>query len=393
MNQEKELNKPKRIPLALYYSASSDMITLLNAFGYTELFTPNDNNVTITCKHDGLWCYLNGNATFHIPNLTKCTDELLFVALASLNEENDLYQIFIKDVPVNIPRIGLHIPAGSPVISLTKNYQDFDNSESGFHKATKDELVELITKNQQTRQLIHNFFYHTVLDDYNKKKDCNDFDPEPQIEHKENFKEKFEALLKEHNQLKETITKLLANVKDMVVVNKSIGDILHLFIEDPYSLTKEEKTQIVQRFANVKTVEESNNLYRSIKKEMNERHTTTSSDDKQTTKPRPRVYISLPITDREEEARKECKETKEWLEKRFPEAEFISPFEVTTEREMPYSYYMGRDVEALLECESVIFLDGWKVSKGCRSEHYLAEIYDKKIIYIEDIREALKILP
>lgn len=42
---------------------------------------------------------------------------------------------------------------------------------------------------------------------------------------------------------------------------------------------------------------------------------------------------------------------------------------------------MGRDIEALLECDTVVFCRGWHQSKGCQAEFEIAKIYDKDIIF------------
>ena len=47
---------------------------------------------------------------------------------------------------------------------------------------------------------------------------------------------------------------------------------------------------------------------------------------------------------------------------------------------------MGNDIAALLECDAVLFLEGWQVSKGCQLEHKAAELYDKiKYYKLEEI--------
>lgn len=41
---------------------------------------------------------------------------------------------------------------------------------------------------------------------------------------------------------------------------------------------------------------------------------------------------------------------------------------------------MGRCVEALLNCSSVVFLSGWQDSKGCTAEYEIARIYGLAVI-------------
>lgn len=88
-----------------------------------------------------------------------------------------------------------------------------------------------------------------------------------------------------------------------------------------------------------------------------------------------KCFISIPITGREEFAREECKEAQELLSTYFPSCEFFSPFEVAPEKNMPDSYYMGKDVEQLMDCDIIIQMNGWENSKGCRVENFIADTY------------------
>ena len=90
------------------------------------------------------------------------------------------------------------------------------------------------------------------------------------------------------------------------------------------------------------------------------------------------MYLSLPISGREIERVKEYarKVKKKWVEKGF---EVITPFEVCPEPGMPYNYYMGKDVEALLGCDGIILCYDWFSSRGCRAECSVAEVYGKTI--------------
>lgn len=64
----------------------------------------------------------------------------------------------------------------------------------------------------------------------------------------------------------------------------------------------------------------------------------------------------------------------------FPEAEVITPFDICTEEGKPYSYYMGKCIEALIECDIVRFECGWESSKGCMAEFEVAKVYGIKMI-------------
>lgn len=58
----------------------------------------------------------------------------------------------------------------------------------------------------------------------------------------------------------------------------------------------------------------------------------------------------------------------------------ITPFDVCPEPDKPYSYYMGKDIEALLECDAIFLCEGWQNSKGCMAEFEVARIYNKQIL-------------
>lgn len=92
-----------------------------------------------------------------------------------------------------------------------------------------------------------------------------------------------------------------------------------------------------------------------------------------------KVYISIPISGHDY-AKQKAYANK--IKTEFEEVgdEAITPFDVAPEKDKPYSYYMGRDIEALLECDAVYFCPGHEHSKGCRLEYSAALTYDKIII-------------
>lgn len=93
---------------------------------------------------------------------------------------------------------------------------------------------------------------------------------------------------------------------------------------------------------------------------------------------KPTLYLSLPITGRDiNEAKSQAEHTKKRLSKFH---HVITPFDVCPEQDRPYSYYMGKDIEALLECDAIYMCPGWEESKGCMAEHAIAKIYGKEIL-------------
>lgn len=52
-------------------------------------------------------------------------------------------------------------------------------------------------------------------------------------------------------------------------------------------------------------------------------------------------------------------------------------------RKHKYSWYMGRDIEVLLDCQAIYMTNGWENSKGCNAELAIAKIYGLKIYFAE----------
>ena len=98
-----------------------------------------------------------------------------------------------------------------------------------------------------------------------------------------------------------------------------------------------------------------------------------------------KVYISLPITGHPiDEVRKKADLAKQQLSDMGHEP--VSPLDVSPNPDAPYHEHIGRDIAALLQCEAVIFLDGYISSKGCQLEMEAAEIYAKKLYFEYDLR-------
>lgn len=99
-----------------------------------------------------------------------------------------------------------------------------------------------------------------------------------------------------------------------------------------------------------------------------------------------KVYISVPISGHDlDDVRKRIQETSELLKAKgyVP----VSPLEVQTNLDAPYSELMGNDIKALLECDAIILLDGWENSIVCRLEKYVAGLYYKPVFINDFIYE------
>lgn len=93
-----------------------------------------------------------------------------------------------------------------------------------------------------------------------------------------------------------------------------------------------------------------------------------------------KIYISIPITGQDiEQVEARLIFAKAVLKKKGHTP--VSPLDVSDNPDASYAEHMGRDISALLECDAVVFLEGWQESKGCALEHAAAKIYNKLITY------------
>ena len=94
---------------------------------------------------------------------------------------------------------------------------------------------------------------------------------------------------------------------------------------------------------------------------------------------RKRIYISIPISGHDlEKVKEKVRKAKIWVSHWY---DAITPFDVCPEPDKPYSYSMGKDIEALLDCDAIYLCEGWQNSKGCMAEFEVARIYGKEIIF------------
>lgn len=91
--------------------------------------------------------------------------------------------------------------------------------------------------------------------------------------------ESLEKIKKENETLKEGLKKYVKSLKEAAILNVNLGKVVRLLSEE--TTTKEEKKSILNRFNNVKTINEGNTLYETIKSELNESKKTTVVLEKQ----------------------------------------------------------------------------------------------------------------
>lgn len=86
-----------------------------------------------------------------------------------------------------------------------------------------------------------------------------------------------------------------------------------------------------------------------------------------------KVFLSLPITGKVEEARREAAVAERLLQEKGYEV--VSPFACAPEPNQTDGYYMGRCVEALLGCDMICQHPDWLYSRGCNVENMTAKMY------------------
>ena len=91
------------------------------------------------------------------------------------------------------------------------------------------------------------------------------------------------------------------------------------------------------------------------------------------------IYISLPITGQEQEAREKADLTKAML--RRAGHKVITPFEVYAGKNPVYKDHIAFDIRALLDCDAIYLCDGWQFSQGCQLEAEAARIYKLQIMH------------
>lgn len=82
---------------------------------------------------------------------------------------------------------------------------------------------------------------------------------------------------------------------------------------------------------------------------------------------RMRIYISIPISGQEKQAREKADLIKARLsrEGHIP----VSPFEIYAGKNPTYNDHICYDLRAMLDCDAILFCEGWEKSCGCNIEY------------------------
>lgn len=95
---------------------------------------------------------------------------------------------------------------------------------------------------------------------------------------------------------------------------------------------------------------------------------------------KPKIYISGPITGKEDTAEQRFEEAEKYcLEKGF---EPVNPMKLNhSNHDQSWESFMKEDLKAMMECEAIYLIEGWSNSKGALEEKRLAQKLGLKIYY------------
>ena len=98
-----------------------------------------------------------------------------------------------------------------------------------------------------------------------------------------------------------------------------------------------------------------------------------------------KVYVSLPISKYNLGERKMYAYiVKGKLLANHEIDEVVTPFDVCSEPDKLYGYYMGKGIEALFTCDAICLCPLWIESKGCVTELLVAANNDKRVMEFDE---------
>ena len=93
-----------------------------------------------------------------------------------------------------------------------------------------------------------------------------------------------------------------------------------------------------------------------------------------------KIYISIPITDKDE---REQKEHADLIKSALSRAghEVVNPFDIVPCKNPTYADYICADLRVLADCDAIFLCHGWQFSRGCRIERTFAEEFGLQVMY------------
>lgn len=115
------------------------------------------------------------------------------------------------------------------------------------------------------------------------------------------------------------------------------------------------------------------------------------------------IYIAGPMTGYPEHNFPAFFAAEELLKEKFPDAQIVNPARLDDgDTSKPWEWYMRRDIRLIADCTHVVFLPGWRKSKGASLEHCLGvalkmemmELIDDSVTPLEEkaIDEARRLV-
>lgn len=102
-----------------------------------------------------------------------------------------------------------------------------------------------------------------------------------------------------------------------------------------------------------------------------------------------KMYISLPITGREEKERREYAERIiAMIEHTWPDYEIVNPLDNKLGYSVHWSKHMRKDIEMLIGCDAIYMCKDWQWSHGCKLEHDIATSCGLEVFYHESYWRA-----
>ena len=112
-----------------------------------------------------------------------------------------------------------------------------------------------------------------------------------------------------------------------------------------------------------------------------------------------KVFISLPFTGKEDTLGERYVSALHWLEKwnkNNPQYNVIPVTQSNISKiiidkksvnDDEYPFYLGKDIQTILECDAILMSIGWENSKGCSIEYTTASEFGKTILYESEIED------
>lgn len=118
-----------------------------------------------------------------------------------------------------------------------------------------------------------------------------------------------------------------------------------------------------------------------------------------------KIYLATPVNGRKEKTLREkmkgalaqVQKMARYIIKQYPDAEFLSSFEIPIVRAFVNDHdvvlfseakIMGECVRMVMECDMIVLDDGWECSQGCTVERFVAMQYGKQVKTINSFKLA-----